>query len=212
MFCRVAHAEPVQIPFRHRAVVRGNGRRALRAFRMVRAGAEGSHSVPSAAQDSAAIAGAGMTVAQRTLAALLLVPLAAGPLAAQDAWNPFRDKDEKAKAQRGPVISGTNPQLSSPRGAPLPTVEAGELAPPAWGTKEQAVDRGELQPVLANDSSGLPLELWQGLDMNTLERHVAQLGRTVPSYALQGVWRRVWMSSAPPPGGGRDSGHFLALK
>jgi hypothetical protein len=153
-----------------------------------------------------------MTVAQRTLAALLLVPLAAGPLAAQDAWNPFRDKDEKAKAQRGPVISGTNPQLSSPRGAPLPAVEAGELAPPAWGTKEQAVDRGELQPVLANDSSGLPLELWQGLDMDTLERHVERLGRTVPSYALQGVWRRVWMSSAPPPGGGRDSGHFLALK
>ncbi len=83
---------------------------------------------------------------------------------------------------------------------------------PPLDEKSRTVDRGELSPVMTSDGSGLPQEFWQGLDAKTVESLVAQLDIPPRSPALNGLWRRLWTSSAPPPGGSQGKTHFEALR
>jgi hypothetical protein len=65
---------------------------------------------------------------------------------------------------------------------------------------------------MASDASGLPLELWQGLDLKTLEELLAALELPPRSPALHQLWRRMLLSSATPPAGAPNSEHFVALR
>src|SRR5205085_12680186 len=74
------------------------------------------------------------------------------------------------------------------------------------------VEKSELSPIMAPDASGLPLELWQGLDLKTLEELLAGLELPPRSPALHQLWRRMLLSSATPPAGAPNSEHFVALR
>ena len=62
------------------------------------------------------------------------------------------------------------------------------------------VERGELPPVMANDGSGLPLELWTGLDLAAAEQLIAGLDLPLRSPTLLGLWRRLLTASSEPAG------------
>lgn len=53
------------------------------------------------------------------------------------------------------------------------------------------VERTDLAPVMAGDGSGLPYELWRGLDIGTLEKLLAAIEIPPRSHALHGLWRRL---------------------
>jgi hypothetical protein len=85
--------------------------------------------------------------------------------------------------------------------------------PAPWTSpRAGAVERSELAPVMAPDASGLPLELWKGLDLKALEELLAGLDLPPRSPALHRLWRRMLLSSALPPAGAPDSEHFMALR
>jgi hypothetical protein len=65
---------------------------------------------------------------------------------------------------------------------------------------------------MAPDASGLPLELWRGLDLKTLEELLAGLDLPPRSPALHQLWRRMLLSSAMPPAGAPNNEHFVALR
>ncbi|MDP9138265.1 MAG: hypothetical protein M3N38_08815, partial [Pseudomonadota bacterium] len=83
--------------------------------------------------------------------------------------------------------------------------------PPA-GVRNRPVESSDLAPVMAPDTSGLPLELWRGLEMADIERLLAGLDLPPRSPALHQVWRRMLLSSASPPAGAPSPDHFMALR
>lgn len=91
------------------------------------------------------------------------------------------------------------------RGPALPPIPSG---PP--DERARGVERGDLAPVMAGDGSGLPLELWQGLDVKTVEQLIGRLEIPPRSPALHALWHRLVTSEANPPGG--DPKMFEALR
>jgi hypothetical protein len=65
---------------------------------------------------------------------------------------------------------------------------------------------------MAPDTSGLPLELWRGLDLKMLEELLAGLDLPPRSPTLHQLWRRLLLSSATPPEGAPNREHFVALR
>jgi hypothetical protein len=65
---------------------------------------------------------------------------------------------------------------------------------------------------MSRDGSGLPLELWRGLDLKGIEDVLAQLALPPRSPALHRLWRRALLTSATPPAGLPNPDHFLALR
>ena len=65
---------------------------------------------------------------------------------------------------------------------------------------------------MAPDASGLPLELWRGLDLKALEELLAGLDLPPRSPVLHRLWRRMLLSSATPPAGAPNDEHFMALR
>ncbi len=63
---------------------------------------------------------------------------------------------------------------------------------------------------MANDGSGLPMELWTGLDIRTVEQHIARLTLPSQSATLQKLWLRLLTSPSEPAGS--TSSQFLAIK
>lgn len=151
------------------------------------------------------------TVAMKGALLGLLVAFAASlPAAAQD-WNPFKQNAEPPGDRR---------PRPSEAVAPVPPAPMRELAPgpayqsPApWGApRAGTVEKGELAPIMAPDASGLPLELWRGLDLKMLEELLAGLDLPPRSPAVHQLWRRMLLSSATPPTGAPDPEHFVALR
>ncbi|MEI9901993.1 MAG: hypothetical protein WDN31_19920 [Hyphomicrobium sp.] len=61
------------------------------------------------------------------------------------------------------------------------------------------MERGDLKPVMAPDGSGLPYELWRGLDVGTLSRLITEsISRHGPP-ALHQLWLRLITSNVTPP-------------
>jgi hypothetical protein len=119
--------------------------------------------------------------------------------------------------------------MEKPRHALLPFVLllVGAAAAPAFAQAERrpgaesprfidrqsfAVEREELAPVMAADGSGLPFELWRGLDVRTLEELIADLEIPPKSPALHALWLRLITSNVTPPTGGSADQQFLALR
>jgi hypothetical protein len=135
----------------------------------------------------------------RPLIAALLVCLWTAPGATQswDWLDPFSDPKPR---QPRPETSRPAPERDD---AP---------APPLIDQKSQAVERGELTPVMATDGSGLPYELWRGLDVATLEELIAEIEVPPRSPALHALWLRLITSNVTPPDGGEADQQFLALR
>jgi len=75
-----------------------------------------------------------------------------------------------------------------------------------------SVERSELAPILATDGTGLPLELWRGLDLKAVEELLAGLDLPPRSPAVHQLWRRVLLAPAAPPAGSPTAEHFVALR
>ena len=74
------------------------------------------------------------------------------------------------------------------------------------------VDRGELNPVLAADGSGLPFELWRGLDAAGIETLIGELQIPPRSPALHNLWKRLITADVTAPSGTATDNKFLALR
>ncbi len=137
--------------------------------------------------------------------ALLLIaalsPPAANRALGQD-WNPFD------------TFGGTKRERTEERPARPPQTERQPEpgAPQFLDDKSFAVERGDLAPVMAADGSGLPFELWRGLDVATLESLIAELEIPPRSPALHALWRRLITSNVTPPKGGDVDQQFMALR
>ena len=85
-------------------------------------------------------------------------------------------------------------------------------AEPPAGVRNRPVESSDLAPVMAPDTSGLPLDLWRGLEMADIERLLAGLDLPPRSPALHQFWRRMLLSSASPPADAPSADHFMALR
>lgn len=130
----------------------------------------------------------------------VLMAIGASGLQAQlgdDAWNPFKQSDKPAPRRKA---------------LPPPVDQADLQREPRIDGRSRAVESSDLAPVAAPDNSGLPLNLWRGLDMAELERLLSTLDLPPRSPALHQIWRRMLLSAASPPGGSPTPDHFLALR
>lgn len=122
-----------------------------------------------------------------------------------------------------------------------PAAQAAPYQPPPWETRQapaaapagpaaggfgRGVERGELAPIpgTATDtrrpagslsgaaSSGLPADVWRGLDMARIEALLARLEVPPRSPALHSLWRRLMTTEAAPPDGATTENAFESLR
>lgn len=79
---------------------------------------------------------------------------------------------------------------------PAPAIGAPQAVP-------APIAKDDLAPVLASDGSGLPVDLWTGLDLARVEKLLAELTIPPRSAAVHDLWRRLILSKAAPTGAGR---------
>ena len=174
-------------------------------------------------------------------AALILALVAGAPAAiAQEPWQPFgpnqdapsrrndsgRDRTTNPKPYLAPVPmpDGTAPAAAN---APATTTGAGahtgaqgpdgpqpyDSAPIVMRDAMPApVDKGELAPVIANDGSGLPYELWRGLDVAGIEKLMSEITIPPRSPALHDLWQRLITSDITASAGDAQNAKFAALR
>ena len=70
------------------------------------------------------------------------------------------------------------------------------------------VEKGDLAPVMSTDGSGLPYELWRGVDVPALEKLIASIEIPPRSPALHGLWKRLITSTT----GDASNAAFTALR
>jgi len=136
-----------------------------------------------------------------SLIATLALTLVAQPSSAQEwsPFNPFSQPDNKRKERKKAPQADADRKRDSLMYQPL-------------SEGARAVERMELAPVMADDGSGLPFELWRGLDVTTLETLISELEIPPRSPALHGLWLRLITSNVSPPTGGETDQHFMALR
>ena len=158
-----------------------------------------------------------------------LVLLQSETVPAQDGWRPFADRDDGRRPAAEPARPDDRPVLPPMDGLsrwlrgepasrpPAPTdlgpdassVTRNELPP--LDPKGSSVQSGELAPSVAPDGSGLPFELWQGLDIQGIEAAITTLDIPPRSPALGAMWVRLLTADVSPPAGGA-AGRFEALR
>ena len=155
-----------------------------------------------------------------TAALILAAPAFApvGPAWAEEGWKPFAEKDSATARRAGqppapqrPVLPPMSDASAAPvqwgaSSNPAPTPAAEPLPP--FGSKANSVERGELAPIISSDGSGLPLELWNGLDIAGVEAQLARLDIPPRSAAVNSLWRRLLQAEAMPAG---SAAKFQAL-
>ncbi len=127
----------------------------------------------------------------------------AGTAAAQE-WSPFDPFNNPARGQAKPAPRERQPAAPNPG--------SDDVIRPLGDSATSAVERGDLTPVMAADGSGLPHELWRGLDVRTLERLISEIDIPPRSPALHQLWLRLITSNVTPPDGGVTDQQFLALR
>jgi len=142
---------------------------------------------------------------------LTCCPVAA-PAFAQD-WSPFDQASERAygASARGAQAPSRGYGQSDERTRAPGSSYSDDVVRPLGGI-DTAVDRGELTPVMADDGSGLPYELWQGLDVRSLEQLISEIDIPPHSPALHRLWLRLTTANLTAPQGARGGQQFLALR
>jgi len=131
----------------------------------------------------------------------IVAALGAGGASAQD-WNPF-----------DPFANSSSRERQEPKPEPAPQSGYGDdIVRPLGDSSSTAVERGDLAPVMAPDGSGLPYELWRGLDAGKLEQLIAEIEIPPRSPALHKLWLRLITSDVTAPEGGVTDQQFLALR
>jgi len=126
------------------------------------------------------------------------LPTMGAPAADPNAPRPWR-----REAPGGPVSppsgydSGRGP---GPSASPQNAVVRGVIP--------ETVEQGDLAPVMSNDGSGLPYELWRGVDVPALEKLIASIEIPPRSPALHELWKRLITSAA----GDASNAAFTALR
>lgn len=100
--------------------------------------------------------------------------------------------------------AGTGSTLQVPGSPPPSAILQDSLGP--------AVERGELAPVMAADGSGLPYELWRGVDIAGFEKLISEIEIPPRSPALHDLWKRLVTSNVTPPAGQTADIKFTALR
>ena len=157
------------------------------------------------------------------LSGLLVMTPIIPQLRAEDSWKPFAEKDAEAARKRAqqapaarpllPPMASTDTPVEAPSAAtaaPLPYAFGTNAAAAPLSAKANAVELGELAPVMSSDGSGLPLELWNGLDVASVEAQLARLEIPPRSSAVNHLWRRLLQADGMPPGGAAQK--FQALR
>ncbi len=149
-----------------------------------------------------------------------VLPWTIGALA-QEGFNPFaapepysrpaREEPEQSQAAQPYLtpMDGTPRREGAPQAAPAAVMS--EEMPAPTVEKGEAVERADLDPVMAEDGSGLPYELWRGLSLADVEALIASLDIPPKSVALHALWRRLITSAVSAPGGA-DAPRFTALR
>ncbi len=154
---------------------------------------------------------------QKYRAAASMLLLAGATLLAAPAWSDDRpflrsmdapDEPEPRTPPQRPRYDEQQPrpsaQVEAPPGARRDSVMQEAIPPP--------VDRGELAPVMADDGSGLPYELWRGLNTEAIEGLISTIEIPPRSPALHGLWKRLIGAPARTGSGGPPDMQFLALR
>ncbi len=179
---------------------------------------------------------AGLAALAASLTALSFATL---PACANDGWDPFGQLENKPVPKRKAEPAATDPsrpplaamddrvrddanpgprRTYPPNGPPT--------APEGWGQDQIAretlqppvaenargVERGELTPVIASDGTGLPYELWRGLDVNQVGGIISKLEIPPRSNAIHALWQRLITSKVSPPAGVANDGTFEAIR
>ena len=162
-----------------------------------------------------------------TLTLITLTTLAL-PANAQEGWpwqNEPRYESQRAPAER-PTTSDPDSPYMRPMGtapsntgwqAPAEPQRIPSQRPPASYQEGPAfrppvtVESSSLAPVMAGDGSGLPYELWNGLDSETFEKLLADIEIPPRSNALHGLWRRL-MTAEIRATGAAEGERFEAIR
>lgn len=75
-----------------------------------------------------------------------------------------------------------------------------------------SVDKGDLAPIMAQDGSNLPMDLWTGLDIAGFEKLLSEIAIPPRSAALHDLWKRLITAKASPVGGAKGDVTFAALR
>jgi hypothetical protein len=140
-----------------------------------------------------------------TAAGALLGIVSLGATALAQEWSPFDPFKNPARGQAQKASPREEAPASRPSGSD-------DIERPLGDSGATAVERGDLAPVMAADGSGLPYELWRGLDVGTLERLITEIDIPPRSPALHRLWLRLITSNVTPPDGGVTDQQFLALR
>ncbi len=142
-------------------------------------------------------------IERETLAPIETEPAPAAPVAAAP--------DPAAARPLAP--SPGRPSGLAPRPVqPQQPARKGSGAQPGVDDGSRVVLRDDLAPVMAQDGSGLPYELWQGMTLETIEKAIATLEIPPRSLALHGLFWRLITSDVPPPQGGASDARFTAVR
>jgi hypothetical protein len=132
---------------------------------------------------------------------LLLAPTAPA-WGGDGGWWPFSSGAAERQQERPYLEPMSRPSANT-------GVSRSELPP--VDSRSRAVERSDLAPVMANDGSGLPLELWAGLDLPAVEKLMASLDLPPRSPAMGKLWRRLLTADVPPPQGASQR-QFIAVR
>jgi hypothetical protein len=168
------------------------------------------------------------------IAVLMGAMTAAVESPAQDGWNPFAKSEEPRPRERRaapppaepaqpflPPMTGVGRWLQDGTARPGPDAPPTPPTPPDSAVTRQElppldsrssrVESGELAPAVASDGSGLPYELWQGLDPAAIEALMTEIEMPPRSPALGALWRRLLTADVPAPSG-PGAGQFESLR
>ena len=76
------------------------------------------------------------------------------------------------------------------------------------GALPTPVEKGDLAPVMSADGSGLPYELWRGLDVANIEKLISTIEIPPRSPALHELWKRLITAQS----GDSSNAGFTALR
>lgn len=145
---------------------------------------------------------------QTLCAAALVIALASSTqvATAEETWSPSGPSGTPATVY--PTQEAAKPRTAPPR-TPRALTGAETVMRDAVPAP---IEKGDLAPVMSSDGSGLPYELWRGLDIAGIEALISELQIPPRSPALHNLWKRLITSDVTPPAGDSANQKFSALR